>query len=445
MRFILLIKFLVFSFCINAQDFFQPISFENALKQAKEEKKYILLQYESSTCIQCNEVADKGLDNAEVALIIKETFIPIKIDAKHPDRNLISSKYNINGFGSLFMDHNGNLIHSFLQSSTLHLTYLKQFEIFLNKAGETLQLNEMEKLYGIGNKSPDMLEAILLKRKSLSLSTDSLLEEYVKILPADSLIAERTLNFIAQMSPLLGSKADYELRKNKELFSKIWYDIPVNSRIAINNSIIYRSLQKAIKENNEPYAHRVAFFAKSTYSNEFHATRAFENQMLNFYKATNNLLIYFKNAVSYYDKYFMHISLDSLNEAQEKNFQRTVQANAKKEVVKDGITRVTTTAVHKPTSQRLSQELNTVATFFYKKTNDPVLLNKALEWAKQGNTIYETAEILDTYSRLLYKLNRTTEAIEAMEKSISLRRSRGFPEQDYLLVLENMKNNKEIN
>lgn len=446
MRYIFFIQLLICSSGINAQLIFQPISFDNALKKAKEGKKYILLQFESSNCKQCNEVADKGMDNNEVAFRIKKTFIPIKIDTDHPDRKLISTNYNIKNFGLFFLDHNGVLIHAFNQSSTSHKEYIKQFEIFLNKAGESLRLNELEKLYAPGNNSTDILEAILFKRKSLSLSTDSLLEVYVKMIPSDSFNRERTLNFIAQMSPILGSKADFELHKNNELFSKMWYDIPLNTRISINSGIIHKSMEKAVNEKNESYALRVASFTRGTYSNNTVAgMKAFEFQMLSFYKGTGNTTEYFKKSISYYDKYYMSISIDSLNEIQEKNFYRSLETNPQKEIVKEGnVTRVTVQTIAKPISQSYSQDLNSAALYIYRNTNDPILLNRALEWIKRANAFFETAEVLDTYSRLLYQLNRTAEAIEAQDKSIALRKTRGFPFQEYESVLIKMKKGEKI-
>src|SRR5829696_4941480 len=178
---------------------FQNISFEEAILKSKQTGQFIFIQVESSTCIKCNEVAEKGFQNKELSEQIENTFICIKITSSHPDRNQVESLYNIkSGFGSLFIDKDKALIHSFPMTTTLAAEYKKQIDIFFDKAGENMRITELEKEYKGGNKSPGIMELLLLKRKSLNLDTESLLDEYVALLSEDSLKSERTLLFIAQ-------------------------------------------------------------------------------------------------------------------------------------------------------------------------------------------------------------------------------------------------------
>ena len=185
----LLCCFLAFT-GVSAQVSFSSISFSQALQDAQGQGKLIFLQFEAANCEQCNDVANKGLSDKTVADKINQTFFCLKIDSQHPDRNRIAQDYNINadkGFGTLFLDNNGTLIHKFLQTTSRSKDYLVQTDIALSKAGENLGISELEKEYKKGNRSYGFLQMLLLKRKTLNLPTDSLLDEYIDAVPTDSL------------------------------------------------------------------------------------------------------------------------------------------------------------------------------------------------------------------------------------------------------------------
>ena len=298
----------------SAQLNFQNISFEDAILKSKQTGQFIFMQVESKTCIKCNEVAEKSFESKELSEQIENTFISIKITSSHPDRNQVESLYNIkNGFGSLFIGNDKTLIHSFPMSTTLAAEYKKQIAIFFDKAGESMKITELEKEYKNGNKSTGIIELLLLKRKSLNLETDALLDEYVTLLPEDSLKSEGPLLFIAQMAPTIGTKADNQLRKNFPVFNKAWYSMPLAQRININNRIIHKSMKKAIDEKNESFAYRVATFARNTNDNNVQAgIKVYDMHMLNYYRETNDTINYLVRAIHYYDRYFMIVNPDSI-------------------------------------------------------------------------------------------------------------------------------------
>ena len=133
-----------------------------------------------------------------------------------------------------------------------------------------------------------VLENLLLGKKNLHLSTDKLLEEYVVLLPTDSLTSTRTIAFIMQMIPLLGSNADKSARKDNVLFNKAWYTMNLSTRININNGIIYKAINKAITEKDESFALRTAKFAQGTNTNYEAGAKAFDKNMMRYYQETGD-------------------------------------------------------------------------------------------------------------------------------------------------------------
>ncbi len=436
---------LLFPIALLAQIAFQQISFPKALKRSAETGQLIFLQFESSTCNHCNEVANKAFENKELSDQLEQTFICIKITPSHTDRETIGSLFNIkNGFGSLFIDQNKTLIHSFPKSTTQAIDYKDQIGMAIYKAGEEIRISELEKEYKKDNNNIGIMELLLKKRKSLNLETDSLLDAYVSILPPDSLKSVIPIVFIAQMAPVIGSKGDFEMHKNHDLFNKAWYTIPLSERLAINNLIIYKSMKKAVKEKNEAYAYRVASFARSTYTNHIRgADKAFDNNMINFYKEINDTINYMIRAVYYYDNYYMTVSVDSIKRMDSlrrlSQFKKQTFAPANKGNTDTFRQVVKKLVQYTPIAQSFTKELNKAAWNFYKITNDPQHISKALQWAKRANDFFENPEAMDTYARLLYKSGNKNEAINWEEKAIYLQVKRGFPITEYEATKAKMK------
>ena len=422
---------------------FQDISFEEAVNKAKKTGQLIFMQVESVGCTQCNEVADKAFEDQDLGAQLEETFICLKITPDHPDKKTIDELYNMQkSFGSLFINNDKTLIHKYSRSTTRVAAYKEQIEIALQKAGEDLRISELETEYKKGNKSPGIIEALLLKRKILNLQTDSLLDEYVSLLPADSLSSARTLLFIAQMAPVIDSKVDQVLRKDRILFNKAWYTMETPLRVSINNRIIYKSMQKAIREKNETFAYRVANFSRATNSNPQSGAKAFSKNMLSYYKETNDIKNYLGHAVSYYDDYYMTVDPDSVKAKDSMNLKKLFAQKTNVTTVKRNDTTFTRKEVaYSPLAQFFTQDLNNGARSLYTMTSDSFYLQKALKWAKRANEFAMNPEAMDTYARLLYKTNNRPEAIEWMNKVIEWGKKIGLPTQEYETILSKMKTN----
>ncbi len=431
-----------------AQVAFQNISFSNALAKARAEGKIILLQFEAADCEQCNDVANKGFENKELTAKTEQGFVCLKIDSAHQDRATIATTYNLlpqKSFGTLFLDGNGTLLHSFLKTTTFSKDYITQMEKAFEKAGEVLNIRELENEYRNGNKSFGFLQLLLQKRKAVHMPTGALLDEYVDALPPDSLQSIGTLTFLAQMAPMLDSKADRAMRANMPLFNRAWYGMPLAERISINNTIIYNGMEKAIKEKDEKLAVRTASFAQGTNNtNPAAGAKAFDTNMLRYYDEVKDTTAYFRKSIAYYERYFLSVSPDSIKRTDSANMKRMMQAAKKDTVREGGKVRVSSTVAFAPLVQRFSSELNNGAYNFYLRTGNPYLLSIATEWAKRALEFYESPETLDTYAKLLYKQNQKTEAIEEMTKAVDLQKRRGFPAKNYEATLAKMNTNAKL-
>ena len=422
---------------------FENLSFDAALQKSKQTGKLIFLQFESEECQQCNEVASKAFEDKKLSKLLEQTFICIRIDIDHPDRNKIAYQYDRKdeSFGSMFLSPEGTLIHDYPGSTTFIKIYEEHINKALTKAGEGVRVSALEKEYKNGNKVPGFMEMLMEMKKELHLETDSLLEDYVNLLPADSLSSLRTLQFIASMAPVLGSKADEKLRANNNLFNQSWYAISPPVRVGINSRIGYKSLKKAILEKNEQYAYRIASFVKATYTgNMSGGQKAFDYKMIEYYRETNDTLKYFKGAINYYDKYFMTISVDSIKKKDSLSLKALFEKQPLPNPSQNGVVRQTVRI--SPQTQFYNRNLSNASIFFYKMTDDPQYLATAINWSTRANEFFENYISQNTHALLLYKVGKAEEAIEWQKKAIELKKKQGFDTKNFEKELSDMKKGK---
>jgi len=420
---------------------FESLTFEQALLTASQAGKMLFVQFESPSCDQCNEVADKAFDDAKLGNQLKQGFVCIKIDAKHPDRNNIASLYDKeNFFGTLFIAADGSLIHNFPKTTTRADDYIKEIDQALTKAGEGLRLNQLEKQRNQDKNNIFLTEQLLLLRKSLYLDTDTLLDEYVSILPPDSLQSTAILSFIAQQAPVLGGKADILLRKNYSLFVKAWNTLALPVRVGINNRIIYKSMRKAVRGKDLEYAYRVASFARNVHNQNTQAgMKAYDANILSYYRQISDTLNYLVRVVNYYDNYYMAVSVDSVKKRDSLNQVALLAKQQGEKIMRGDSVVFKKTISYAPITQLFSRELNNGAWMLYTWTEDPLYLKKALQWAARANEFFDSPEAADSYARLLYKTGNKTEAIQQESRAIDLRKKRGYKTTEFEKVLADMQ------
>ncbi|MEO6583181.1 MAG: hypothetical protein ABIO05_02590 [Ferruginibacter sp.] len=440
------IVFIIFANAIFAQPGFEEITFADALTAAKAKGKMIFVQYESADCDECNEVAYKGVSAPEVAKKINDIFIPIKINLTHTDRDAISLQYDLSptSFGILFLDMNGALVSKFLQSTTRYVTYLEQIDLALYKLGESINISYLESDYKNGNRNIDFLETLLSKRMSLSLSNDDLLDEYVKLLPVDSLKSIRTLVFIAQLAPGLYSYANFLMRRDHAMFTLAWRTLPNQARVSINNSVIYKSIKRAVKERREGSAMGAAMFAKQVYgSNVSAGQRAHDYWLLSYYEKTDTAK-FLMLASKYYENYFMTVTLDSLKKIDSLGKARMLAKVPSRDSMVNGKLKQVKSIAYSPIGQYYSNALNNGAFNFYQMTNDPQHLALATKWAERALVLYKKPPVIDTYARLLYKQGQKEKAIKMETEAIEMWKDKKLDFKYLYVVLEKMKKNESL-
>ena len=433
---------LLFNISLFSQVNFEGLSLNEAMKKSKETGKLIFLQLESSDCLQCNEVADKAFSDKKLGELFNQIFICIKITPNHPDRENINALFNKTGgsMGSLFIASEGSLVHTFNKTTTKPDVYKEEADKALSKAGEGMRLKSMEQQYKDGNRSFGFLEFYMKTLKGFQLSTNELLDEYVTLLPNDSLKSKHCFVFIVSMTPLLESKAYDKLNEFYEVVNKKNYNFNYPLHPDIKNKIAYKSMRKAIIQKDEKYALRIALFAKNIYPKEpERAANSYDSRMLDYYIGINDTSKYLQQAANYYDKYFMQISVDSvlkkdtfnMNELAKKQ-PATIEKKGDSMVMRKQIS-------YSSEAQKLSNQLSEAARIFWEFTDDSKYLTKALNWSAKALELYESFFALNNYALLLYKTGQKGEAISWQQKAIAFKKKWGLDTKTFDKELMEMK------
>ena len=432
-------------FCLlsNAQVSFRNISFDEALKEAATKGNLIFIQFESATCTQCNEVADKAFSDIKLGEKMNQSFICLKITNNHPDRQKVATLFNKTNMSlaSLFVAADGSLIHTYAKSSTMAKSYEEEAEKALSKAGESIRLKNMEELYKNGNRNMDFKEMYMTARKNLQLETDKLLDEYVSLIPADSLSSKRMFVFIMLMTPIYESVAYQKIEDFYLAVEKRKYNYQYPLKPTVRSAIANKSMRKAIAEKNEPYALRVADFAKKISPIDYgKAKKTYDSFLLDYYKGVNDNTKYLQLAASYYDTYYMTIPVDSVKKADTANMNKLAR-NQPGTKIKQGDSTVVIRKqiMYASESGKFSSELTGAARKFLEITDNTDYLSKAVKWSEKAIAFNETFTAMNVYALLLYKTNNKPEAISWQEKAIALKRKMGYDTKSLEKELSEMK------
>lgn len=75
---------------------FQDITLEQALEKAKNENKYVFIDFYSKTCAPCKKMEKTVFTTAECGKYVNDNFIPIKIDGEdNAEGTVIVKRYKI--------------------------------------------------------------------------------------------------------------------------------------------------------------------------------------------------------------------------------------------------------------------------------------------------------------------------------------------------------------
>lgn len=401
----------------NGIHFERRLNWQQILAKAKEENKYIFLDFYTTWCGPCKMMEKNIYPLKEVGDFFNRHFISVTVQldrtnndndiikAWYTDAKKIEKLYSIDAYPTfLFLSPEGKPLHraagafevkKFLEIAADALDPEKQsYTLSARYNAETMDTAEMKKMARhFRFTSPELAENLAveyLKRiPAEQLSNDdnlALLKEF----STKSAIRKIALNYINRLTEtqltkenintiiqFLSSSRDSAFRllyqhsgkidqiMNGSSFKKYWFAQKWIDRI-IYTEEIEPKLDNARKENAVPDWNNISASIKGKYNNDY-ATRNIITAKINWHLKQKNFQEYTKHVVKYLEKYGSYLEYD--------------------------------------------WGWNNYAWEIFLYSNSKEELNRALKWSERAVLMNPTAEWMDTYANILFKLNRKEEAI----------------------------------
>ncbi len=404
---------------------FKNISFEDALKLAKQNKQIIFVQL-ASDCDECDMIAEQGLSGKEISDVFKD-FVKIKVQADSEDFKNISKRYRISPTfpTSLFLNHEGYFLEIMYNKSTsLSMEYIKLAAKAMAIKNNP-PLAAYTKKYASGKYDTDFLKEFISELSEYNFNTDDLLDDYVETLTINDLFTPDEIKFLLQSAPVIDSKVYRLMRFDYALNDSVFMALPENERMDINHRMIEKSRKKAVNEKDALYMNQVANYIQGTYRDFQKGRKSRDWGMLRFYKEIKDSTNYIRSARRFYQLHLENLDVDSISMAEKGNFILT----------EDG-SRLTGGKLYETGNQ-----INELAWTVYEFTSDPELLGMALKWSER-TLVYNIPPYHDTYAHILYKIGAKDKAIEWQQKAVNLSDSLGMENINLSIELEKMKTEK---
>ncbi|MDJ0366211.1 tetratricopeptide repeat protein [Hymenobacter sp. H14-R3] len=338
-------------------------------------------------------------------------------------------RYQVVSYPSyLYFTPEGDLLYRSRGESTAETRYLDDMQAVRQAAADPHNLGYYRRGFDQGNRSPDFLQGYLRKRRALGQWVEpALLDTYAQQLPARQFDRAAEVLFILEFGPVLTSRASQLTHLNGPLLDSLYKVLPLAQRIQINTLIINNTLAQAIDTNNARLAALGADLARTSWlPNYQRGAQSYASNMLTFYRTTQDTANYLRQAVVYYDRYYLSISADSARSREATTLARQL-------------------TVAQQATQNLpvtySMALNNAAWSVYQSgTRRAAYLQPAVLWSRRTLELNPVAAHYDTLAHLLYRLQRYDEALAAQRQAIALARTQQTPTASYEQELTKLQN-----
>lgn len=178
--------------------FMEGEKWDNVLKMAQEQDKYIFMDCYTSWCGPCKALAKDVFTKEEVGSFFNPTFINVKYDMEKGEGKDLYTRYKkfIIGFPTLLLiDKNGNVVHQ--------MAGYQEPEVLVAgmKAGkEGKNLFAMREKYNAGNRDLDFLNEYVnvLQGAFLKDEIQKVAEDYMKAVPVEDLLKKEVWDFVGE-------------------------------------------------------------------------------------------------------------------------------------------------------------------------------------------------------------------------------------------------------
>ena len=338
-----LISYTIFSFAQGIT--FYNGTWEEAVVEAKNKEKYILVDACTEWCYWCKVMDKETFPNEEVGKFYNESFIAYKMDMEKDIGIKIAAKYRVFSYPSfLFFNSGGSLVYK--------EAGFKKPEDFIISGKHAMtsekQLNYDNNISDLKDNLPEFYIQVFRPRKERDKVEEKTIIKFLN--KQKDLFSVESWSIMYRF-PLNDHYNQFVL-ENKDRYGEMYGAYEIERKLI---SIIYSRLEKAIEEKDESMLEDVWALVDQVYEENVEVTKL--SFKISFYQKVEDWNKYAETIEAY-------ISLDQ----------------------------------YKNTSS-----INNYAWTIYEKVDDKAVVEKATSWMKEVIAQDQKYIYVDTYAALLYK------------------------------------------
>lgn len=369
MKYTLLLLACLFTFSLSAQGdaatgmTFAEKAFDDLLAQAKAEDKVIFIDAYTTWCGPCKMMAKNVFPDEKVGAVYNERFINAKFDMEKGEGIELAKRYSVVAYPTyLFVDGNGDIVHK-------GIGYIPQAEFLAlaDVASSDDNLGALNKRYEAGERSAEFLRsyAETLTKVYEQKKAAMVMDTYLAMV--DDWSSPETIKMLMQSPGEPGGKRMNYLVENADAAMK-----------AGGSSAFMMTMQQAI----------VGKYMQ-------------ENMLRGLPEVDKITPLYTEYAAPLKDRLIAHFGL--LQAQQSRDVDASIAASLKYFAEYPGDN---------------WNELNSLAWDIYENSDDPKVLAKGIDFAKQSVALDANYMNLDTLAWLYEKTGDHTMAVETAKKAI---------------------------
>ncbi|MCD8529076.1 MAG: thioredoxin domain-containing protein [Chitinophagales bacterium] len=340
-------------------------TFDEAKQKAKEEGKLIFMDAYAVWCGPCKMMSNNVFPQQEVGDFFNANFVNMKVDMEKGEGVDIRRQYGVSAYPTMMLiDANGEVVQSI--KGARDANSLIQWAKTANVPNQGMA-QKLQEQYDAGERSPELLKSLINIKDSYKEDYNTYFEEYLKQLSEEDKVNTETANFIFEKTKSINSPGLKVINDYKEYF------IDMQGENAFNTKIIQIAKNTlSTKDADENTLKEVLAFVKSYKPANYNEESA--KLSMNFYGDKKDWNNYDKAATKYLSKY-------------KKN-----DDNAARDI----------------------------AWIYYMNIDDASKISKAEKWMQKSiaqNNSYEN-NLMQAY--LLYKLEKYSEAEDAVNYALIL-------------------------
>lgn len=372
-----------------------------------------------------NERQNLLFNDAEVVNKINKAFVTYETNYTDTALSAIINYYNIRECPTyIFLHSNMELFYRSLEfdaSKERFLDILKNAE----EAAQQTTIKKAKEDYLKDTSDITKLKQLIDVLKKQGVTNNAYyIEQYAKKLSPASFDDYQTVLYILEAGPIINGIAYRKAFANRVITDSIFRKEPGPKRAFILNVISNNTMVTAIKTICLADAQNTANFHKNQWqNNQYNGQKIYNEKMLFYYNSIKDTVNYFRIATDHYDKYYMSIRIDSIE-------------NLKLQEKTDSTLRF------KPgwKAKSFPDGLNEVAWNFYSSgTKNREQLLKAIKWSKRSIKLDPNPNNFDTLAHLFYAMQDFKKATKIQEMALSAAKKNGLPSKVYLENLTRIK------